>query len=228
MTLFDQFIRHGMPFVPKPIVGKVAQRYVAGEEVSDAMNAPSGNSTPRGPWPRWTCSERRSVNRARPRRPSNSISGFWRPSIARRSTPTSPSNRPCSASRSMRRCAVTTSGPSSSKAAEFDNFVRIDMEDHTCTDATLEIYRRLHRRGRPRRCRSPGLSPPDRRRHQRSAAAQTQYPAVQGDLPRAEDHRVEAVRDRSRQFHLHHGKAPRPAAPMSASPPTTPIWSGRG
>jgi proline dehydrogenase len=30
------------------------------------------------------------------------------------------------------------------RAASLDNFVRIDMEDHTCTDATLEIYRRIH------------------------------------------------------------------------------------
>lgn len=29
------------------------------------------------------------------------------------------------------------------RASELDNFVRIDMEDHTCTDATLRIYRRL-------------------------------------------------------------------------------------
>ncbi len=29
------------------------------------------------------------------------------------------------------------------KAAKLNNFVRIDMEDHTCTDATLQIYRQL-------------------------------------------------------------------------------------
>jgi proline dehydrogenase len=31
-----------------------------------------------------------------------------------------------------------------SRAAELGNFVRIDMEDHTCTDATLRLYRRIH------------------------------------------------------------------------------------
>jgi len=30
-----------------------------------------------------------------------------------------------------------------SRAAEFGNFVRIDMEDHTCTDATLRLYRKI-------------------------------------------------------------------------------------
>jgi proline dehydrogenase len=29
------------------------------------------------------------------------------------------------------------------RAAELDNFVRIDMEDHTCTDATIQLYRRM-------------------------------------------------------------------------------------
>lgn len=30
------------------------------------------------------------------------------------------------------------------RAEELGNFVRIDMEDHTCTDATLRMYRRVH------------------------------------------------------------------------------------
>jgi proline dehydrogenase len=32
------------------------------------------------------------------------------------------------------------------RAHELDNFVRIDMEDSSCTEPTLEIYRRLHSR----------------------------------------------------------------------------------
>jgi proline dehydrogenase len=30
------------------------------------------------------------------------------------------------------------------RAAQLDNFVRIDMEDHTCTDGTIQLYRRMH------------------------------------------------------------------------------------
>ncbi len=30
-------------------------------------------------------------------------------------------------------------------AKKFNNYVRIDMEDHTCTTDTLEIYTRLHK-----------------------------------------------------------------------------------
>ena len=31
MSVFDNLVKHGMPMVPKPIVGRVARRYVAGE-----------------------------------------------------------------------------------------------------------------------------------------------------------------------------------------------------
>lgn len=31
------------------------------------------------------------------------------------------------------------------EAKKYDNFVRIDMEDHTCTSDTIEIYSRLHK-----------------------------------------------------------------------------------
>ncbi len=39
MSLFDSLVKHGMPLVPKPIVGKVARRYVAGESLVDAVTA---------------------------------------------------------------------------------------------------------------------------------------------------------------------------------------------
>ena len=37
MTLFDILVKYGMPLVPKPIVGRVARRYVAGETLDDAV-----------------------------------------------------------------------------------------------------------------------------------------------------------------------------------------------
>ena len=129
--------------------------------------------------------------------------------IASHSMPTSPSNPPCSGSRSMRRCAAITSGPSFARLPNLDNFVRIDMEDHTCTDATL-----AHLPPAPRgesatwasSCRPISTAPSD---INDLLAARAQHPAVQGDLPRIRDHCLEAVRDRSRQFHLHHGEAAR-------------------
>ncbi len=37
MSLFESLVKHGMPLVPKPIVGRVARRYVAGESIDDAV-----------------------------------------------------------------------------------------------------------------------------------------------------------------------------------------------
>ncbi len=142
MTLFDRLIRHGMPFVPKPIVGKVAKRYVAGEEVADAvrtirdLNAEGAMATV-------------DVLGEEVREPSKAEAAVEQylgllETINREKIDANVSIKPtmlglkideemcCSHIRTI----VT-------KAAELDNFVRIDMEDHTCTDTTLEIYRRL-------------------------------------------------------------------------------------
>ena len=66
---------------------------------------------------------------------------------ARRRTawrPTSPSSSPRWGSISIATSAPRTSAASSSKAREVGAFVRVDMEDHTKTDKTLEIARELH------------------------------------------------------------------------------------
>ena len=38
MSLFDTLVKYGMPFVPKPVVGRVARRY----GVHDEDDAPTG------------------------------------------------------------------------------------------------------------------------------------------------------------------------------------------
>src|SRR4051812_46302090 len=42
MTLFDRAVALTLPFVPKPIVRKVAGRYIAGEAVDDAIRVAAG------------------------------------------------------------------------------------------------------------------------------------------------------------------------------------------
>ncbi|HEY4574260.1 MAG TPA: proline dehydrogenase, partial [Thermoanaerobaculia bacterium] len=37
MSAFNRLLVTGLPAVPKPIVGRVASRYVAGEELADAV-----------------------------------------------------------------------------------------------------------------------------------------------------------------------------------------------
>jgi proline dehydrogenase len=145
MSAFNRLLVTGLPVVPKPIVGRVASRYVAGEQLADAVRAvralnqkgAMGTIDVLGE----EVSERSKATEAveeylrvfaaidREKIDSNvSIKltmlglkideGFCRDNVAR---------------------IVET-------AKRFGNFVRIDMEDHTTTDATLRIYRELHAR----------------------------------------------------------------------------------
>jgi proline dehydrogenase len=145
MSVFNRMLVTGLPAVPKPIVGRVASRYVAGEELADAVRAVRALNQ-QGAMATVDVlgeevSEREKATAAveeylrvfeaidREKIDSNvSIKltmlglkideGFCRDNVAR---------------------IVET-------AKRFGNFVRIDMEDHTTTDATLRIYRELHAR----------------------------------------------------------------------------------
>jgi len=143
MRLFDQLVRHGMPFVPKAIVGKVAQRYVAGEEVADAvatireLNAEGAMATV-------------DVLGEEVREPSKAEAAVEQylgllDTIEREKIDANVSIKPTMLGLKIdEEMCHTHIKTIVGRAAELDNFVRIDMEDHTCTDATLEIYRRLH------------------------------------------------------------------------------------
>ena len=145
MSVFNRLLVTGLPAVPKPIVGRVASRYVAGEGLDAAVRVVR-NLNQQGAMATVDVlgeevSERAKATAAveeylqvfetidREKLDSNvSIKltllglkideGFCRDNVAR---------------------IVET-------AKRFGNFVRIDMEDHTTTDATLRIYRELHAR----------------------------------------------------------------------------------
>ena len=145
MSVFNRLLVTTLPLVPKAIVGRVASRYVAGETLDDAvrvvrsLNAQGAMATidvlgeevhERGE-ALAAVEENVQVLQAISREKLDSnISikptmlgleideGFCRDNIER---------------------IVAT-------AKEHGNFVRIDMEDRTTTDATLRIYRDLHAR----------------------------------------------------------------------------------
>jgi proline dehydrogenase len=145
MSVFNRLLVTGLPAVPKPIVGRVASRYVAGESLDAAVRV-IRNLNGQGAMATVDLlgeevDERAKATAAvaeylqifetldREKLDSNvSIKltllglkideGFCRDNVAQ---------------------IVET-------AKRFGNFVRIDMEDHTTTDATLRIYRELHAR----------------------------------------------------------------------------------
>jgi proline dehydrogenase len=143
MSAFNRVLVTGLPVVPKPIVGKVASRYVAGETLDAAVRVVRslnqqgamatidvlGEEVHEREKATAAVEEYLHVFDAiaRERIDSNvSIKltllglkideGFCRDNVAR--------------------IAET--------AKRYGNFVRIDMEDSTCTDATLRIYHELH------------------------------------------------------------------------------------
>jgi proline dehydrogenase len=143
MTFFDQLIRHGMPFVPKPIVGKVARRYVAGENISDAMTAIRALNTEGAMATVDVLGE--EVHKEAKAEAAVAQYLELLETIDHEKVDANVSIKPTMLGLKIdKTLGYENIKTIAERAAGLDNFLRIDMEDHTCTDATLEIYRRLH------------------------------------------------------------------------------------
>ena len=142
MTLFDHLSRHGMPFVPKAIVGKVAQRYVAGEEVADAVRT-MRKLNDEGAMATVDVLGEEVRESSRAEAAVEQYLGLL-DTIDREQVDANVSIKPTMLGLKIdEEMCCGHIRTIVEKAAELDNFVRIDMEDNTCTDATLQIYRRL-------------------------------------------------------------------------------------
>jgi len=143
MSLFDTFIRYGMPLVPKPIVGRIARRYVAGETLDEAarvlreINAEGSMGT---------CDVLGEEVRERSKT-EGAVTQYLEllDRIEKENLDANVSIKPTMLGLKIDEdlCAENL-GAIAGRASEFGNFVRIDMEDHTCTDATLRLYQRIH------------------------------------------------------------------------------------
>jgi proline dehydrogenase len=140
MSVFDTLVRHGLPVVPKLIVGRVARRYVAGATLDDAVN----------------------VIRELNREGAMATVDLLGEEVTERSKAAvavaeylrlleviAASRLDCNLSIKLTMLGLKIEEPLCAgqvaaiarRAAELSNFVRIDMEDSICTDATLRIYR---------------------------------------------------------------------------------------
>ena len=143
MSVFNRLLVTTLPLVPKPIVGRVARRYVAGERLEDAvavtraLNAQGAMATidVLGE----EVSERSKAEEA--------VAEYVRvfDVIEREKLNANVSIKltllGLKIDEGFCRDNVATIA-----AAARGNFVRLDMEDHTCTDATLRIYRDVQAR----------------------------------------------------------------------------------
>lgn len=142
MGVFNRLIVRTLPIVPRAIVGRVARRYVAGATLDEALDSVQQLNS-RGI---MATLDLLGEEVSEPERAQASADEYVRilEAIAERELDANVSVKPTSLGlkidretclQNIRRIAET--------AKRRQNFVRIDMEDRTTTDATLWIYRTL-------------------------------------------------------------------------------------
>jgi proline dehydrogenase len=145
MSVFNRLLVTTLPLVPKAIVGRVASRYVAGETLDDAVNAVRTLNSQGAMATIDVLGEEVHEREKAIQAVEEYIRVFE--AISAQKLDSNVSIKPtmlglkidegfcCD---NIERLVAT--------AREHGNFLRIDMEDHTTTDATLRIYRDLHAR----------------------------------------------------------------------------------
>ena len=142
MSLFDRLVVSTLPFVPKTVVGIVAKRYIAGETADEAL-ATATELNGQGFLTTLDMLGEDVASMEQAREAANTY-GFLLDEIQRRGLETNVSLKPTqfglrldkNACRDLIRWLIE-------KAQGYDNFVRIEMEDSTCTTDTIDLYRSL-------------------------------------------------------------------------------------
>jgi proline dehydrogenase len=145
MSLFDWLVVRGLPLVPKAIVGRVASRYVAGETLDDALRQIEALAA-EGAMATLDLLGEEVKERAKA---SATAAEYERmlDAIAERGLPSNVSIKPTALGLKIDDAFFRDNLERVFAAARrHGNFVRIDMEDVTTTDATLAAYRDLHPR----------------------------------------------------------------------------------
>ena len=145
MGLLDWLIVRGLPLVPKAVVGRVARRYVAGETLDQALATIEALAAQGA----MATLDLLGEEVRDPAKATATAEEYERmlDAIAARSLAANVSIKPTALGlaideglcrQNVERIVVA--------ARRHNNFVRIDMEDASTTDATLRIYRDLHGR----------------------------------------------------------------------------------
>jgi proline dehydrogenase len=145
MSLLDWLIVRGLPLVPRAIVGRVASRYVAGETLDDALRA-SAELAREGAMATLDLLGEEVVERAKAAATASEYEHML-DAIAERGLPANVSIKPTALGLEIDDALFRAHLERVFAAAgRHGNFVRIDMEDATTTEATLAAYRELQPR----------------------------------------------------------------------------------
>jgi proline dehydrogenase len=146
VALLDRAIVSTLPAVPKPIVRRISQRYIAGERVEDAcrvvkqLNASGKMATIDVLGEEITTEEEA-------RHIAYAYDDVFR-AIDEQGLDSNVSVKLTGMGLKLGRDIARENLERTVRgAAERDNFVRIDMEDSSCTDDTLALYRELREEG---------------------------------------------------------------------------------
>jgi proline dehydrogenase len=144
LTFVDRVIARTLPAVPKTIVRRVANRYIAGETVDEALRIAAGLNE-RGIRATFDILGEHIRNLDEARHAADGYIDLLE-EIARRKADSTISIKLTQLGLKMDAGAcLDMAGRLVRRARELGNFVRIDMEDSSCTTETLRIYRDLRR-----------------------------------------------------------------------------------
>lgn len=142
MSLFDWLVVRGLPLVPKAIVGRVASRYVAGETLDDALREVA-RFAGQGAMATLDLLGEEVTERDKAVATATEYERML-DTIAERGLPSNVSIKPTALGLKIDDAFFRDNLERVFGAARrHGNFVRIDMEDISTTDATLAAYRDL-------------------------------------------------------------------------------------
>ena len=142
MSLLHRLIVTTLPWVPKFIVGKVASRYVAGETLEAALEAIARLNAEGA----MATMDLLGEEVREPEKTRETAAHYERmlAAIAERRLDCNISIKPTALGLNIDAALFEENlGRIAATAQRLGNFVRIDMEDHTTTEATLAAYHRL-------------------------------------------------------------------------------------
>ena len=144
MTLLDRVIARTLPAIPKSIVRRVANRYIAGETIGEALRVVASLNE-RGIRATLDILGEDIHNLEQAQR---AIDGYIRlvEQISRQKVEATISIKLTQLGLKVDpRACMEMADRLVGRARELNNFVRIDMEDSSCTTDTLHIYRELRK-----------------------------------------------------------------------------------
>ena len=139
MSLFDKMIVWSIPFVPKPLVGYFSKNYIAGTTIQDAINV-IRNLNNNGMMATMDLLGEEVTQKDQS---LNAVNQYIKmlEEIQQNNLNSNVSLKPTHMGLNLGAdFCYQNIYKIVSKARECGNFVRIDMEDHTTTDATIEMY----------------------------------------------------------------------------------------